>query len=123
MHSGSHKLWQELRRNAYWNLDSGAQMNMKDMCDDVVGGCHHCNFMARNKRMNIKKSYRLLHQTLTSSCGNFWYVDALHSGKDSEIILGASCAKCKLLKIKILDQLKMQDMVDFLVYELSLIHI
>ena len=68
--------------------------------------------------MNIKKSYRLLHQTLNSSCGNFYYVDALHTGKDSEIILGASCARCKLLKVKILDNLGMQDMVDFLTYEI-----
>ena len=62
---------EHLLRFSYWGPDTGARLNMRESYDEIVGSCSHCNFMARNKRMNTKKSFKLLHQTLSSSCRSF----------------------------------------------------
>ena len=42
----------------------------------------------------------------------------MHVTKGEDLILRASCAKCKLLKVKILKTVTMKDMVDFLFYDI-----
>ena len=85
----------------------------------MVYTCRECNFFAKTKRLNVTKGFALLHQTLQSDCGQFYYIDVMHASAKDELIIGASCARCKLLKVKIVKSVDMQSVIDFITYDLS----
>ena len=61
----------------------------------------------------------MLHSALSSDFGQFWYIDNFIPGQGEAQVLGGSCSKCKLLKVRIVEEMSQQVLIDFLLYDLA----